>query len=90
MPWTQYPSSPFTLIDVDECLDANGGCEYTCINTNGSYTCTCSDGFHLTPNGFNCTGMSCDTNVLISSSYSKFCNNILQPALMVMCNLPMD
>ena len=28
-------------VDVDECLDGNGGCDHICINTNGSYTCTC-------------------------------------------------
>ena len=28
-------------VDVDECLDGNGGCDHICINTNGSYTCAC-------------------------------------------------
>ena len=28
-------------VDVDECLDGNGGCDHICNNTNGSYTCAC-------------------------------------------------
>ena len=58
MMWTHNPSFSITMVDIDECMDSNGGCEYTCINTNGSYTCSCPDGFHLSPNGLNCTGMS--------------------------------
>ncbi|KAI6659122.1 Fibrillin-3-like isoform X30 [Oopsacas minuta] len=28
-------------VDIDECIDGNGGCDDICINTDGSYTCGC-------------------------------------------------
>ncbi|XP_044475218.1 putative wall-associated receptor kinase-like 16 [Mangifera indica] len=31
--------------DIDECLNSNN-CTHTCINTEGSYTCKCDEGFH--------------------------------------------
>lgn len=27
--------------DIDECSEDNGGCQLTCTNTMGSYTCEC-------------------------------------------------
>ena len=42
---------------VDECADGTAGCEYGCANSpDGSYTCTCPDGFTLSQNGFSCLG----------------------------------
>ncbi|XP_059150899.1 signal peptide, CUB and EGF-like domain-containing protein 1 isoform X2 [Physella acuta] len=41
--------------DEDECLQENGGCVHTCMNTPGNYTCLCSDGFVLAPDGKDCT-----------------------------------
>ena len=44
-------TSPQHCEDVDECLDVNknsslcGGGNHTCVNTNGSYTCRCLEGF---------------------------------------------
>ena len=34
-------------LDIDECLDRNGGCSDTCQNTPGSYICTCPFGYTL-------------------------------------------
>ena len=34
-------------IDIDECIANNGGCEQTCTNTIGSFTCSCTDGYKL-------------------------------------------
>lgn len=31
--------------DIDECHSNNGGCQQNCINTAGSYKCSCHDGF---------------------------------------------
>ena len=42
--------------DIDECATNNGGCEQTCINTIGSFYCSCRTGYQLDGDGFNCTG----------------------------------
>ena len=42
-------------VDEDECATNNGGCEHTCNNTAGSFTCSCNDGFELV-NSFCCSG----------------------------------
>jgi len=41
-------------IDIDECLENDGGCDEqaNCQNNRGSYTCTCKDGY--SGNGFTC------------------------------------
>ena len=35
------------LIDVDECLINNGGCNQGCVNTLGSFYCVCIHGYEL-------------------------------------------
>ena len=44
------------LVDINECLNDNGGCNHTCVNKNGSYECQCNDGFYTNDNGRNCLG----------------------------------
>ena len=44
-------------VDTNECKVNNGGCEHNCTNTIGSFECNCYDGFNLTENSLNCTGM---------------------------------
>ena len=39
---------------MDECSDANGGCDDLCINSPGSYSCACSSGFMLLMDGKQC------------------------------------
>ena len=35
-------------LDVDECMEDNGGCDDTCSNHDGGYTCGCTiEGFEL-------------------------------------------
>ena len=52
------PCSPFLILsvhtDVDECTDKNGGCDDTCVNTEGSYWCYCSGVKTLNNNGQTC------------------------------------
>ena len=43
------------IIDINECLDDNGGCQYNCHNTPGSYHCTCPPGFELNDDQKGCT-----------------------------------
>ena len=47
-------------IDINECLETNGHCSHTCYNTDGSYYCTCNDGFFLLEDKAGCTGVHCN------------------------------
>lgn len=40
--------------DTNECSNANGSCQQTCVNDVGTYHCTCSAGYTLNANGRNC------------------------------------
>ena len=46
-------------VDVDECLTDNGGCTQTCNNIDGSYQCSCWDGYQLDSDNHTCTGQCC-------------------------------
>ena len=43
-------------IDVDECATDNGGCMQICINTVGSYECSCEAGYSMKSDGHTCAG----------------------------------
>lgn len=46
-----------TYVDIDECSIDNGGCEHSCINTNGSYYCSCNYGYTIdTSDHHHCNG----------------------------------
>lgn len=44
-------------IDIDECSEGSHDCEQMCINTHGSYTCSCDEGYEALNNGRSCVGM---------------------------------
>lgn len=44
------------FLDVNECEELNGGCQQTCVNTQGSYHCECSEGFRMHADGRTCIG----------------------------------
>ena len=44
------------LTDTNECQISNGNCSQNCINTNGSYFCTCTSGYSLAADGKTCNG----------------------------------
>ena len=45
-------------VDINECSDDNGGCDHTCTNTVGSYSCGCNDGYELdTEDEHTCIGI---------------------------------
>ena len=62
-----YFISPYDK-DVNECVTNQHTCSphATCINTPGSYNCTCNSGYY--GNGFNCTGIK----------YYNMCTGYLQ------------
>lgn len=45
--------------DVDECANANGGCEGPCCNTVGGFYCRCPPGYQLQSDGRTCQGRTC-------------------------------
>ena len=46
----------YMYLDIDECLTRNGGCEHNCTNTEGSFYCSCVDGYQLS-NDVHCSGV---------------------------------
>nr|XP_023021404.1 tolloid-like protein 2 [Leptinotarsa decemlineata] len=45
--------------DMDECAINHGGCQHDCMNTLGSYVCTCHNGYTLHENGRDCKEGGC-------------------------------
>ena len=45
----------FIFVDFNECAVDNGGCEQKCTNTDGSYDCSCNEGYSLIDDR-NCDG----------------------------------
>ena len=52
-----FHSSISNVIDINECLTNNGGCNQTCNNSIGSYSCSCDIGYDLAVDKHNCYGM---------------------------------
>lgn len=50
-----YISNFLQFSDYDECQQ-RGRCQHKCHNTQGSFTCSCPDGYRLAANGRTCTG----------------------------------
>ena len=44
-------------VDIDECENNNGGCHHNCMNTVGSFYCTCYYGHTLDADGMTCLGI---------------------------------
>ena len=44
------------ILDIDECMLNNGGCDHVCVNTDGGHECECDRGYQLGSNGFTCSG----------------------------------
>jgi len=56
------------IVDINECQRSpNGGCDHICTDTNGSYYCSCHDGYILGNDTSSCIGM-CDT-LWVANSY---------------------
>ena len=60
------------LSDVDECEIGTNNCDQICSNTDGSFTCSCEDGFRLSVDGHSCVGM-CRLQHIMSSDNDDCC-----------------
>ncbi len=56
-------------VDKDECLVNDGGCEQNCHNSEGSFSCSCNDGYTIAANGFDCTGMKIIHVIMTDMNY---------------------
>lgn len=51
----ELESTGRVCMEVDECREPGGRpCSQTCVNTEGSYSCTCHPGYALEPDGHTC------------------------------------
>lgn len=44
------------IVDINECLADNGGCEQNCMDIDGSFECACNSGYRLAMNNRSCNG----------------------------------
>ena len=57
--------------DVDECAESIAGCAQTCLNTEGSYACSCNGGYRLAGDRHGCDGRPVYTCSLHNNNYAK-------------------
>ena len=65
----------FIFLDIDECLINNGSCDHNCHNSDGSYTCSCSNGYQLNSDGHACDGKFVITITTKSDTNWELCIN---------------
>ena len=72
------PSNVFMLYipiyfhaDINECNRGNGGCSHGCVDTQGSYQCTCPNGYRL-HNGRSCRGKTSHKLKLVPTNQKGF------------------
>ena len=49
-------ASILVYLDIDECEEGADECDHNCTNTDGSYYCTCMDGYELESDNHTCKG----------------------------------
>ena len=55
--WLYAQRSTGECVDEDEC-NLQNMCEHTCVNTDGSFQCLCSEGYQLASNQYNCSDVN--------------------------------
>ena len=54
-------------LDINECAE-NGTCDQDCTNTDGSFMCSCYNGYELDESGRSCNGL-----YIIIDNYQYYC-----------------
>jgi hypothetical protein len=61
--------------DANECEDGTSGCEHVCLNTVGSFSCKCYEGYKLKSNERNCKDVDeCELEI---HNCTQQCNNTI-------------
>ena len=56
----------YIFIDINECNhDSLHNCTHNCHNVEGTHYCSCDSGYGLDDDGFNCTGTTYITHVIL-------------------------
>ena len=74
------------MLDIDECSNNGSPCDENadCLNNDGSYTCTCKDGF--TGNGTVCVGKVSFSNNLYLIHFAFFVCLLISCLLLLKLN----
>ena len=51
------------LLDINECANNNGSCQHNCSNTDGSFLCSCRNGYVLGTDQLSCIGKNITTHL---------------------------
>ncbi|XP_065910791.1 mucin-like protein isoform X2 [Dysidea avara] len=68
------PSDMTRCIDIDECAEL-GACEQNCINTDGSFECSCDSGYELDNDGRSCNDINECLSSITSCPSNMICIN---------------
>ena len=61
------------FIDINECAVNNGQCDHNCHNTEGSYYCTCKEGYVLLTDQRGCSGENVRTMYINTDLLGEEC-----------------
>ena len=63
----------FVVADIEECETNNGECQHNCNNTDGSYYCSCNNGYFLNDDKHTCDGIvsSCFFNAELALIFTN-------------------
>ena len=62
-------STLILLADIDECSEGISGCSHLCINTVGSYSCSCHNGYQYGSDNHSCLGKINNILIMIKITY---------------------
>lgn len=61
--------------DIDECAEQTAACDQMCHNTNGSYECSCKEGFYI--DEYACKGNAFTYISYLNVSFNKTKQRVL-------------